>query len=537
MTDLRELIKTWRGPTGAPTHVTGPEWNGYRDARTRCADELERALAAQPARSPSYDALLIIARSVCGALDRAGITDCDDPGEAIDVMREGFQKRIAELESAQPAPDGEVALPRHPFADVFVGAEGWDHAEEAAILAYGDARAAAAVAAVTERWREHGDQALAHVSNALDDLQYSPDQRPVPLLNEAMFHIRAMLAAVPQPDHPVDANKMVTPNHPEPPKSSFSGDGAGHVAVLRELSATLLHRSSCRHDALEWAIRQIAKPEAAEDGAAEDSGRTDRQIVDQTEELAALFMLEIYNRESATGATRYRDCTDPRGKHCWQLACRVQEMLTATDPENSVEEVDDMPELPAGSGSSDYECRAHACRRQIAEMQAEVDRLRAGSGEAVAEVVCCGESPAFPGVFLFDVRRIESARHRLEVLGAGTKLYAGAPPAVSLPNKARRLDAPGVMGMVQAGDWAIPLGHGVVRVCCERYAKGWNDCIDELSGASPPADAEALKVAVIALANEREEGYRNREHGDLVNKRVADKLVALARRLSGGEGL
>jgi hypothetical protein len=53
----------------------------------------------------------------------------------------------------------------------------------------------------------------------------------------------------------------------------------------------------------------------------------------------------------------------------------------------------------------------------------------AGSGEAVAEVVCCGESPAFPGVLLFDVRRIESERHRLEVLGAGTKLYAGVPPA------------------------------------------------------------------------------------------------------------
>lgn len=44
--------------------------------------------ASEPPRAPSYDALLIIAQSVCGALSRAGLTDCDDPGEAIDVIRE-----------------------------------------------------------------------------------------------------------------------------------------------------------------------------------------------------------------------------------------------------------------------------------------------------------------------------------------------------------------------------------------------------------------------------------------------------------------
>ena len=48
-------------------------------------------------RCPSYNGLLIIAQSVCGALARAGLTDCDDPGEAIDVMRVGYERRIAEL--------------------------------------------------------------------------------------------------------------------------------------------------------------------------------------------------------------------------------------------------------------------------------------------------------------------------------------------------------------------------------------------------------------------------------------------------------
>lgn len=46
--------------------------------------------------SPSYDALLLIAQSVAGALSRAGLTDCDDPGEAIDVIRE----RLETLEAA-----------------------------------------------------------------------------------------------------------------------------------------------------------------------------------------------------------------------------------------------------------------------------------------------------------------------------------------------------------------------------------------------------------------------------------------------------
>lgn len=51
-------------------------------------------------RSPSYDALLLIAQSVAGALERAGLTDCDDPGEAIDVIRERLEKRVSELEAA-----------------------------------------------------------------------------------------------------------------------------------------------------------------------------------------------------------------------------------------------------------------------------------------------------------------------------------------------------------------------------------------------------------------------------------------------------
>ena len=54
---------------------------------------------------------------------------------------------------------------------------------------------------------DHAGAALAHLSNALDDLQYSPDQRPVPLIREAMWHVQQMQAS--------DAE--VQPN--EPPKN------------------------------------------------------------------------------------------------------------------------------------------------------------------------------------------------------------------------------------------------------------------------------------------------------------------------------
>lgn len=47
-------------------------------------------------------------------------------------------------------------------------------------------------------FRKHGDDALSHLSNALDDLDSSPDQRAAPQLREAMHCVRAMLAAGPK---------------------------------------------------------------------------------------------------------------------------------------------------------------------------------------------------------------------------------------------------------------------------------------------------------------------------------------------------
>ena len=66
----------------------------------------------------------------------------------------------------------------------------------------------------------------------------------------------------------------------------------------------------------------------------------DREIVDQTEELAALLMKEFQQRVKADPSSNFRASRDIRARHCWIIACRIQEMLTGTDPENAASELE-----------------------------------------------------------------------------------------------------------------------------------------------------------------------------------------------------
>ncbi len=74
---------------------------------------------------------------------------------------------------------------------------------------------------------------------------------------------------------------------------------------------------------------------------AERPQRPAAQIVAQTEEIAALLMSEIYSREAQVEGLNIRDSAHPRARHCWDLACRVQAMLTDADVENAVAELED----------------------------------------------------------------------------------------------------------------------------------------------------------------------------------------------------
>jgi hypothetical protein len=110
-------------------------------------------------------------------------------------------------------------------------------------------------------------------------------------------------------------------------------------------------------DQLTVLLTKVAAPTPAP-VAVGQRARTDVQIVEQTEELARLLMLEFYSRE-APAHTLFRNADDPRGRHAWIVASRAQEMLTNTAVENSVCEVDDAPTpqrstsaRPAGSAGS-----------------------------------------------------------------------------------------------------------------------------------------------------------------------------------------
>lgn len=82
--------------------------------------------------------------------------------------------------------------------------------------------------------------------------------------------------------------------------------------------------------------KALAQPEQ------EPMGHTDQQIVDQTEELAVWLLSWCFNHQPET-KTPMRESAHPFAQRCWAAACHIQEMLTATDPENSVAELDGEP--------------------------------------------------------------------------------------------------------------------------------------------------------------------------------------------------
>jgi hypothetical protein len=100
-------------------------------------------------------------------------------------------------------------------------------------------------------------------------------------------------------------------------------------------------------DKIDAAKRQLADQQALATPVQEPIGRTDRQIVDQTEELAVWLLSWLFNHQPETD-TPMRESTHPFAERCWAAACHIQEMLTATDPENAVAEldVDDTPPAP-----------------------------------------------------------------------------------------------------------------------------------------------------------------------------------------------
>lgn len=74
--------------------------------------------------------------------------------------------------------------------------------------------------------------------------------------------------------------------------------------------------------------------------AKEPVGRSEQEIVDQTEALAKSLLQEFFNHEPVDQTQNFRHSEHPFARKCWLVACQIQEMLTATDPENAAAEID-----------------------------------------------------------------------------------------------------------------------------------------------------------------------------------------------------
>ncbi len=73
---------------------------------------------------------------------------------------------------------------------------------------------------------------------------------------------------------------------------------------------------------------------------ARDAGRSDAEIVAQTEALARHLLSWRWGQVPEQPDTQMRNSENPRAQSCWQIACDIQALITYTDAENAAVEVD-----------------------------------------------------------------------------------------------------------------------------------------------------------------------------------------------------
>lgn len=137
---------------------------------------------------------------------------------------------------------------------------------------------------------------------------------------------QAMLAAAPKP--PVVEQPQ---GEQEPIAYEFYNPATGHAIVDYSEHTHVGHLTAAKG--------YIAKPLFFHPQPKREL-RSEQEIVDQTEKLAELFMTLFQQRVKEDSSTTMRGSSDMRAQHCWTVACRVQEMLTQTDPENAAAELD-----------------------------------------------------------------------------------------------------------------------------------------------------------------------------------------------------
>lgn len=72
--------------------------------------------------------------------------------------------------------------------------------------------------------------------------------------------------------------------------------------------------------------------------------RTDQEIVDQTNELALLLTSQA--GLLVPEGHKFYEAEDPRSVAAWKRACEIQELMTHTDPENALSNLEPEEDAP-----------------------------------------------------------------------------------------------------------------------------------------------------------------------------------------------
>lgn len=73
--------------------------------------------------------------------------------------------------------------------------------------------------------------------------------------------------------------------------------------------------------------------------------RTDREIVDQTNDLARICLAHLGTGYEAPEGHKFYEAGDARSKAAWQRACQIMEHLTATDASEALLNLEDEVEV------------------------------------------------------------------------------------------------------------------------------------------------------------------------------------------------
>lgn len=133
-------------------------------------------------------------------------------------------------------------------------------------------------------------------------------------------------------------------DEPAQPAAPANVDSAPLYLNLNDRAMWVLGWNACLDKA--HAAQKAAAQAAHVD--AEPLWRTDAEIVEQTEILARYLLSWKWGLHPESPDAQLRNSQSTKAQKAWNAACEIQDLLTATDVENAVAEVDDAARAAQG---------------------------------------------------------------------------------------------------------------------------------------------------------------------------------------------